>query len=231
MLGMVKNSLLSTVEAWPYRLLSKGEKVCAGAGGPRCAPGGSALGRCEGKRVSPPGQRVPHGSASTPISFPRTRSATRRGRARAGGSRPWSWWGSRSTRPRRKGRSSSSSTSEEATTRVRGAACPAGLGRCLCLRHGESRMDGGNGAAGPPGLWLLALGALDKDGTSLGKVDLQQVKSCPANSCYESTYKPSLFQSEIPKIFCLKRNELPCSWYNTRTGRHASITAPWVSSS
>ncbi|XP_030815995.1 heme-binding protein 1 isoform X2 [Camarhynchus parvulus] len=26
MLGMVKNSLLSTVEAWPYRLLSKGEK-------------------------------------------------------------------------------------------------------------------------------------------------------------------------------------------------------------
>lgn len=54
MLGMVKNSLLSTVEAWPYRLLSKGEKVCAG-GGPRCSPGGSALRRCEGKRVSPPG--------------------------------------------------------------------------------------------------------------------------------------------------------------------------------
>ncbi|NXU37946.1 HEBP1 protein, partial [Drymodes brunneopygia] len=26
MMGMVKNSLLSTVEAWPYRLLSKGEK-------------------------------------------------------------------------------------------------------------------------------------------------------------------------------------------------------------
>ncbi|XP_066175987.1 heme-binding protein 1 isoform X3 [Sylvia atricapilla] len=26
MLGMVKNSLLSTVEAWPYRLLNKGEK-------------------------------------------------------------------------------------------------------------------------------------------------------------------------------------------------------------
>ncbi|KFO61359.1 Heme-binding protein 1 [Corvus brachyrhynchos] len=26
MLGMVKNSLLSTVETWPYRLLSKGEK-------------------------------------------------------------------------------------------------------------------------------------------------------------------------------------------------------------
>ncbi|NXH41060.1 HEBP1 protein, partial [Dicaeum eximium] len=26
MLGLVKNSLLSTVEAWPYRLLSKGEK-------------------------------------------------------------------------------------------------------------------------------------------------------------------------------------------------------------
>ncbi|KFO73007.1 Heme-binding protein 1 [Cuculus canorus] len=26
MLGMIKNSLLSTVEAWPYRVLSKGEK-------------------------------------------------------------------------------------------------------------------------------------------------------------------------------------------------------------
>lgn len=55
-------------------------------------------------------------------------------------------------------------------------------------------MDGSNGAADPPGLWLLALRALDGDGTSLGKVDLQQVKSCPTNSCYESAYKPSKYQ-------------------------------------
>lgn len=33
MLGMIKNSLLSTVETWPYRVLSKGEKVGGGAGG------------------------------------------------------------------------------------------------------------------------------------------------------------------------------------------------------
>lgn len=32
MLGMIKNSLLSTVEPWPYRVLSKGEKVGGGAG-------------------------------------------------------------------------------------------------------------------------------------------------------------------------------------------------------
>lgn len=33
MLGMIKNSLLSTVETWPYRVLSKGVKVGGGAGG------------------------------------------------------------------------------------------------------------------------------------------------------------------------------------------------------
>lgn len=154
--------------------------------GPLCA---KAL---PGKAGVTPGQRVPPGSASIPISFPRTRSVTRRGRARAGGSRRWSWWGSRSTKPRRKGQSSSSSTSEEATTRVRDAACPAGLGGYLWLRLGESRMDGGNGTAGPPCLWLLALGAFEGDGPSLDKGNLQQVKSYPANSCYESSYKPFL---------------------------------------
>lgn len=92
-------------------------------------------------------------------------------------------------------------------------------------------MDGGNGTAGPPGLWLPSLGVFDGDSPSLGKVNLSQVKSCPANSCYESAYNPSLFQSEISRIICLNRNELPCSWDNMRTGRHVSITAPWVSSS
>lgn len=220
MLGMVKNSLLSTVEAWPYRLLSKGEKVCAGAGGAGAA----------GSAGIAPGLPAPPGSASIPISLPRISSATRRGRARAAGSRRWSWWGSRLTKPRRKGQWSSSSTSEEATTRVRDAARPAGLGGCLWLRLGESRMDEGNGTAGQPGLWLPALGVSDGDGPSLGKVNSQQVKSCPANSCYESAYNSSLWQGDISKIILLSRNELPCSWDNMRTGRHVSITAPWVSS-
>lgn len=39
-------------------------------------------------------------------------------------------------------------------TRVRDA------GGWLRFRLGESRTDGGGGTAGPPGLWLLALGVL-----------------------------------------------------------------------
>lgn len=74
-------------------------------------------------------------AASLPmlVPFSRNSSATRRGLWRAGGSRRWRWWGSRSTKPRRKGCSSYSSTSEEPTTRVRDAPCPVGLGRCLWL--------------------------------------------------------------------------------------------------
>lgn len=49
---------------------------------------------------------------------------------------------------------------------------PRGACGCLCLRLGESRMDGGNGTAGPPGLWLLARRVLDGDGPSLVKVNL-----------------------------------------------------------
>lgn len=57
MLGMIKNSLLSTVETWPYRVLSKGEKVGGEAGGRGLGPppGGvlpqpGPVGRCEGER-------------------------------------------------------------------------------------------------------------------------------------------------------------------------------------
>lgn len=88
-------------------------------------------------------------------------------------------------------------------------ACPAGLGGCWWLRLGESRMDWGNGTAGPSGLWPLARGIFDGDGPSLVKLNLQQAKSCPANSFHESAYNPSLFQDEISKIICLNRNELP----------------------
>lgn len=45
MLGMIKNSLLSTVEAWPYRVLSKGEKVGGKAGRRSVCPRGRAR-RC-----------------------------------------------------------------------------------------------------------------------------------------------------------------------------------------
>lgn len=169
-------------------------------------PGGDGVLRAA--LSSQPGRAA--GSFSIPVfPFPRSSSATRRGRARAGGSQWWRWRGSHSTKPRRKGCSSSSSTSEEPTTRVRGAACPAGLGGCLWLTAAGGGlakagwMDGGNSTMGPPGLWVPAPGLRDGDGPVLGKINLPHVRACPAKSCYESTPNPSLFQGKISKIMCL----------------------------
>lgn len=74
------------------------EGLCRGA-----VPGGAVPAGLPAKTGAVgPGQRpMPMPMA---VSLPRNSSATRRGSARAAGSRPWSCWGSRSTKPPRKGR-------------------------------------------------------------------------------------------------------------------------------
>lgn len=92
-------------------------------------------------------------------------------------------------------------------------------------------MSGGNGTAGPPGLWLLALGVCGGDGPSLGRINSPQVKACPAKLCCVSTPNLFLFQGRISKYICLSKTGLLCSWDNVRTGTRVSMTAPGVGSS